>query len=93
MQIYNLIPILQIAQVLLGDAIISSRTDPHNDSKMEKTKYGKIKNNKTMLKILPFIGILYLNKAVFYESFGGSNLKIFYLAICFSVFYFVVRYS
>ena len=69
MQIYNLIPILQIAQVLLGDAIISSRTDPHNDSKMEKTKYGKIKNNKTMLKIL--IGILYLNKAVFYESFGG----------------------
>ena len=49
MQIYNLIPILQIAQVLLGDAIISSRTDSHNDSKMEKTKYGKIKNKSCHL--------------------------------------------
>ena len=70
MQIYNLIPILQIAQVLLGDAIISSRADSHNDSKMEKTKYGKIKNNKTMLKILPFIGILYLKQR-------GSILRCF----------------
>ena len=69
MQIYNLISILQITQVLLGDAIISSRTDPHNGSKKEKAKYGKTKNNKTMLKILPFTGILYLNKVVFYKSF------------------------
>ena len=71
MQIYNLISILQITQVLLGDAIISSRTDPHNGSKKEKTKYGKTKYNKTMLKILPFTGILYLNKVVFYKSFQG----------------------
>ena len=35
------------------------KTDPHNGSKKQKRKYDKIKNNKPMLKILPFIGILY----------------------------------
>ena len=48
--------------LLLGDAVISSRTDPHYGSKKEKKKYGKIKSDKTMLNILPFIGILYLKQ-------------------------------
>ena len=39
-----------------------SKTDPHNGNKKEKRKYGKIENNKAMLKILPFIRILYLNQ-------------------------------
>ena len=58
-RIYNLI---SVPQILLGDAIISSKTDPHNSSKKEKRSYGKIENNKTMLKILPFIRILYLKQ-------------------------------
>ena len=42
--------------------MISSKTDPHNGSKKEKKSYGKIKNSKTMLKILPFIRIIYLKQ-------------------------------
>ena len=61
-RIYNLISVPQITRLLLGDAIISSKTDPHNGSKKEKRSYGKIENNKTMLKILPFIRILYLKQ-------------------------------
>ena len=61
-RIYNLISVPQITQLLLGDAIISSKTDPHNGSKKEKGSYGEVKNNNTMLKILPFIRILYLKQ-------------------------------
>ena len=49
-----------ITQLFIRDAIISSKTEPHNGSKKKKRKYGKIINNKTMLKLLPFIRILYL---------------------------------
>ena len=56
---YNLICVPQITRLLLGDAIISSKTDPHNGSKKEKRSYCKI-NTKIMLKILPFIRIFHL---------------------------------
>ena len=59
-RIYNLISITQITRFLLGEAIISSKTDPHNGSKKEKRNYGKVENNKTMLKILSLIQIIYL---------------------------------
>ena len=52
----------QITRFLLGDAWISSKTEPHNSSKKEKRSYDKIKNKKTMLKILQFIRILYLKQ-------------------------------
>ena len=52
----------QITRLLLGDAMISSKTDLHNGSKKEKKSYGKVKNNKTMLKILTFIRILYFKQ-------------------------------
>ena len=39
-----------------------SKTDPHSGSKKEKRRYGK--NNKTVLKILPFILILYLKHQI-----------------------------
>ena len=61
-RIYNLISITQITRFLLGEAIISSKTDPHNSSKKEKRNYGKVKNNKTLLKTLPFIRIRYLKQ-------------------------------
>ena len=61
-RIYNLISVPQITRLLLGDAITSSKTDPHNSSKKEKRSYGEVKNNNTMLKILPFIKILYLKQ-------------------------------
>ena len=38
----------QITWLLLGDAMISSKTDLHNGSKKEKRSYGKVKNNKTV---------------------------------------------
>ena len=57
-RIYNLVSVPQITRLLLGDAIISSKTDPHSGSKIEKRKYGKIENNKSMIKILLFIRIL-----------------------------------
>ena len=56
-----LISVPQITQLLIGDSIISSKTDLHNGSKKEKRKYGKIKN-KTMLKLLLFIRILYVKQ-------------------------------
>ena len=37
-RIYNVISVPQITRLLLGDAIISSKTDPHNGSKKEKRK-------------------------------------------------------
>ena len=58
-QIYNLISVPQITRLLVGDTITSSKTNPHNGSKKQKRSYGKIKNNKTMLKILQFTQILY----------------------------------
>ena len=61
-RIYNLISVSQFTRVLLGDAIIPSKTDPHNGSKREKRNYGKVENNKTMLKILSLIRIIYLKK-------------------------------
>ena len=61
-RIYNLISITQITRFLLGEAIISSKTDPHNGSKKEKRNYGKVKNNNTLLKTLPFIRIRYLKQ-------------------------------
>ena len=41
---------------------ISSKIGPHNGSKKEKRNYGKVKNNKTLLKTLPFIRIRYLKQ-------------------------------
>ena len=61
-QVYNLVSVPQITRFLLRDAIISSKTDPHNGSEKEKRSYGKVENNKTMLKILPFVRILYLKQ-------------------------------
>ena len=43
---------------------------PHNGSKKKKRSYGKVWNNKTMLKISPFMQILYLKKQ-------GSILRCF----------------
>ena len=60
--IYNLISVPQISPLLLGDAIILSKTNPHNGSKKQKRSYGETKNNKSMLKILGFIRILYLKQ-------------------------------
>ena len=60
--IYNLISVPQFTRFLLGDAIISSKTDPHNGSKKEKRNYGKVENNKTMLKVLSLIRIIYLKQ-------------------------------
>ena len=37
---------------------ISSEIGPHNGSKKEKRNYGKVKNNKTILKTLAFIIII-----------------------------------
>ena len=56
-RIYNLISVPKITRLLLGDAIILSKTVLHNGSKIEKRKYGKIENNKIILKILSFIRI------------------------------------
>ena len=61
-QIYNLIFVPQITRFLVGDAIISSKADPLNGRRKENRSYGKVKNNKTMLKLLPFIRVLYLNQ-------------------------------
>ena len=54
----------------------TAETEPRNDSKKEKRIYGKVRNNKTMLKILSFIRILCLkNKAIFCFAFAVKNLK------------------
>ena len=42
-RVYNLIFFPQITRLLLGDATISSKTDPRTGSKMEKKSYGKVK--------------------------------------------------
>ena len=47
----------QIKRFLLGEAVISSKTDMHRSSK-ERRMYGKVGNNKAMSKILSFIRIL-----------------------------------
>ena len=61
-RIYNLVSVPQITRFLLEDAINSSKTDTQNGSKNEKRSYGKVKNNKTISKILPFIRILYFKQ-------------------------------
>ena len=61
-RIYNLVSVPQIARFLLEDAINSSKTDTQNGSKNKKRSYGKVKNNKTISKILPFIRILYFKQ-------------------------------
>ena len=71
--IYNLISVPQFTRFLLGDAIISSKTDPHNGSKKGKRSYGKTKNDKTMLKILLFIRIFYKQQGSILRCF--SRLK------------------
>ena len=45
-RIYNLISVPQITQLLLGDAIISSKTDLRSGNKKEKRSYGKVKSVK-----------------------------------------------
>ena len=55
-------PFSKLNKFLLGEVIISSKTGPHNGNKKEKRNYSKVKNNKTMLKILPFIAIIYLKQ-------------------------------
>ena len=60
--IYNLISVPQIARLLLGDAIILSKTNLHNGSKKGKRSNSIIENNKSTLKVLPFIQILYLKQ-------------------------------
>ena len=50
-RICNLISVPKIMRLLLGDAIILSKTDANSknrDCKKEKRSYGKIKNNKAM---------------------------------------------
>ena len=61
-RICNFISVPQITRFLLGDAIISSKTDRHNGGKREKINYDKVKNNKTLLKILSFIQNLHLKQ-------------------------------
>ena len=56
-RVYNLISVTYITSLLLRDALISSKTEPRNGSKKEKRRYDKVRNNKTMLKILSFIRI------------------------------------
>ena len=60
--VYNLISLPQVTRLLLEDAIISSKTEHRNGSKKENQSYGEIRNNKTMLKILSLIRILYLRQ-------------------------------
>ena len=43
--ICNLISVPQITRFLLGQAIISSKINPHDGSKKKKRSYGKIKSN------------------------------------------------
>ena len=57
-QVYSLISVPQIKRLLIEDATISSKTDPRNGRKKEKMSYGKVRNNKIMLKISSFIRIL-----------------------------------
>ena len=78
-----------ITQLLLGDTIISSKTGPSNNSKKEKKSCGKVRNNKTMLKILSFIHILCLNIQQFFCSLRFE--KSFFIAVSFPALYFTVR--
>ena len=68
-RVYNLISIPQITRLFLGDATISSKTDPRNGCKKEKRSYGIVRINKTMLKLLSFIRILYLKIIIFWNAF------------------------
>ena len=92
-RIYNLISVTQIARLLLRDAIISSKADPHIGSKKGKRSYGKAKNNKTVLKTLPFIRIPYLKQqSSILRCFSRLKFEKVYLAMRFSVLYFAVRW-
>ena len=91
-RIYNLISVTQITRLLLRDAIISSKIDPHIGSKKGKKSYGKPKNNETMLKTLPFIRIPYLKQqSSILRCFSRLKFEKVYLAMRFSVLYFAVR--
>ena len=85
-RVYNLISVPQITQLLLEDAIISSKTEPANGIKNENGSYGGVRNNKTRLKILPLIGILYLKQQ-------SNILRSLYSLFSnkFSVLFFAVR--
>ena len=91
-RVYNLFSGLKITELLLGDTTISSKTDPRNGSKKKKRSYGKVRNNKTILKILSFIQVLYLKQQVQrfcslqFEKSLFSNL-----ATTFSALYFALR--
>ena len=61
-RIYNLISVPRITWFLLRDTIISSKADPHNGSKKKKRCCGKAGDNKTTLKILSFIRIIYFKQ-------------------------------
>ena len=52
----------QITQLLLGDAIISSKTDLRSGSKKEKRSYSKFRNNRAMSTTLSFFRILCLKQ-------------------------------
>ena len=54
-RVYSIISVPQITRLLFGDASISSKRDPRNGSKTEERSHGKVRNNKTILKILSFI--------------------------------------
>ena len=42
--------------------MISNKIDPRSGSKKERRNYGKVRNNKTMPTIWPFIRILHLKQ-------------------------------
>ena len=52
-------PFPKLHGFILRDSTISRKTVPHDGGKKEKRSYGKARNNKTTLKILSFIRILY----------------------------------
>ena len=55
----------QVTRLLLGDAIISSKTYTRSGNKKKKKKsYGKVRNNKKLSTILLFIRILYLKQQI-----------------------------
>ena len=82
-RVYNLISVSQITLLLLGDAIISSKTDARNGIKKEK----KVRNDKVMLKILSFIPILYLKQqSNILQGFCSLKFEksLFSLCLCFT---------
>ena len=82
-RVYNLISVSQITRTLLGDVIISSKTDPRDSSsKTGKRSYGNL-----------FEFFILNDKAIVCDATTVHNLKKVYLGISFSVLYFAARYS